>query len=209
MIRPRTTTEAHRSSAGTTAKLVRAPRRRILGVALVTAVTIGGSLGAGACTAAATAPRQAAASVHGTVNVTIWSIDSDGADFQAIVSGAIGDYGPAVTVLPDGKVDPEHTSEMELKLHHGTFRLRIAGIVSELSARASHEPTYQATCSDYFDDITATVPIVTGSGTGAYRGVHGSLSVSLTVNEDQQTPPCTPPFARQIIILNGSGNVSY
>jgi hypothetical protein len=48
--------------------------------------------------------------------LVIWSVDSDGPDFQAVLSGAIGDYGPAVTVLPDGKVGPEHTSEMELEL---------------------------------------------------------------------------------------------
>jgi hypothetical protein len=43
-------------------------------------------------------------------------VNSDGPDFRAILTGAVGDYGPAVTVLPNGTVDPEHTSEMELKL---------------------------------------------------------------------------------------------
>ena len=59
--------------------------------------------------AAAAGPTQVAWSVHGAVNVTIWSIDSDGAGFQAILSAAIGDYGPAVTVFPDGKVDARTT----------------------------------------------------------------------------------------------------
>ena len=60
--------------------------------------------------AAAAGPTQVAWSVHGAVNVTIWSIDSDGAGFQAILSAAIGDYGAAVTVFPDGKVDAHYTS---------------------------------------------------------------------------------------------------
>ncbi len=79
-------------------------------------------------------PRHPTANLHGEVNVTIWSIDSDGPDFQAILSGAIGDSGPAVTVLPNGKVDPEHTSEMELELRHGTFRVYIDGIASKFRA---------------------------------------------------------------------------
>jgi len=37
----------------------------------------------------------------------ICSIDSDGAYFRAIVSGMIGDYGPAVSIYPDGQVDPD------------------------------------------------------------------------------------------------------
>jgi hypothetical protein len=177
--------------------------------ATVLAVAVlGGSPGAGAWSVAAAAvPGQRAPGVHGAVNVTIWSIDSDGPDFQAILSGAIGDYGPAVTVLPDGKVDPEHTSEMDLELRHGRFRLYIDGIVSKLRAQTSHEPVYAATCSDYFH-VTATVPIVAGSGTGTYHGIRGNFSLTLTGNEDEKTPPCGPPFARQILVLTGSGTVS-
>jgi hypothetical protein len=145
--------------------------------------------------------------LHGEVNVTIWSVNSDGAEFQAILSGAIGDYGPAVTVLPNGKVDSEHTSEMELELRHGTFRLYIDGIAGKFRAQTSHEPLYAATCSDYFR-VTDTVPVVVGSGTGAYRGISGHFSLTLTGNEDQKTPPCGSGFASQLIILTGSGTVS-
>ena len=97
-----------------------------------------------------------------------------------------------MTVLPDGKIDPEHTSQMELKLRHGTFRLYIDGIASKFRAQTAHEPLYPATCSDYFD-VSATVPVVAGSGTGAYRGIRGSFSMTLTDYEDEKTPPCGPP----------------
>ena len=56
----------------------------------------------------------------------VYSINSDGPDFRAVVTGAVGDYGPAVTVHPDGTVDPSHSSELELKLTAGSFRLSIA-----------------------------------------------------------------------------------
>ena len=47
----------------------------------------------------------------------VYSINSDGPDFRAVVTGAVGDYGPAVTVHPDGTVNPSHSSDLELKLH--------------------------------------------------------------------------------------------
>jgi hypothetical protein len=195
---------AHQSFQGPT----KYARWRALGATIAT-VALGGLLGAGASSAAAaTVPRHPAASLHGEVNVTIWSVDSDGPDFQAILSGAIGDFGPAVTVLPNGKVDPEHTSEMELELRHGTFRLYINGIASELRSHSEHEPVYAATCSDYFR-VTDRVPVVAGSGTGAYRGASGSFSLTLTGNEDQKGPPCgASGFVSQILVLTGSGVVS-
>lgn len=71
----------------------------------------------------------------------------------------------------------------------------------------SPEPLYAATCSDYFQ-VTATVPIVAGSGSRAYAGIKGKFSLTLTGNEDQKTPPCGPGFARQILTIIGSGTVS-
>jgi hypothetical protein len=206
----------HRLTTSTTTQLlsrvaatkrVLSSRRRALSAAVVLAA-VGGLLGAGASSAsAATVPGHAADELHGKVNVIIWSIDSDGPGFQAILSGAIGDYGPAVTVLPDGKVDPEHTNEMELDLRQGTFRLYIDGIASKFRAQTSQEPVYAATCSDYFN-VSAEVPIVAGSGTGAYRGISGNFSLTLSGDEDQKTPPCGAGFARQVLLLTGSGTVS-
>ncbi len=166
------------------------------------------SLGATAGTVAVAArPTPALGAVRGVANLAVYSINSDGPYFQAIVSGAIGDYGPAVTVLPDGKVDPEHSSEMELELRHGTFRLHIEAIANKFRAETSHEPVFARTCSDYVD-VTAPVPIVAGSGTGSYRGISGNFSLSLMGNEDQVSPPCGNAFARQILLLTGSGTVS-
>lgn len=158
---------------------------------------------------AGAAPMKASATLHGKVNLTIWSVNSDGPDFEAIASGAIGDYGRAVTVLPDGKVDPAHTSEIELQLHHGSFRLYIGELTRKLRAQAANEPIYRATCSDYFHNISATVRVVADSGTRAYRGIRGNFSLSLVGNEDQKTPPCAAPLASQILLLIGSGTVSW
>ena len=82
---------------------------------------------------------------------------------------------------------------MELKLQHGTFRLYIDGITSKFRAQAAHEPVYPATCSDYIN-VTASVPVVAGSGTGAYRGIHGDFSSTLSGYEDEKAQPCGGGF---------------
>jgi hypothetical protein len=159
-------------------------------------------------TSAAT-KAQAPALAGRMAHIIIYSINSDGPDFQTIVSGAVGDYGPAVTVYPNGTVDPQHTSDIELILTHGTFRLSIAKIDKKFVEAASHEPIYPRTCSDFLA-VTAAVPIVPGSGTGAYRGISGSFTMTATLNEVEASP-CHPTvtFLWQMITLAGSGTVSF
>jgi hypothetical protein len=161
--------------------------------------------------AAATASARAAAATRGTANIMIYGVNTDGAYWHAIVSGAIGDYGPAVSIYPDGKVDPEHNSEMELHRAHGSFRISIAALDKAFVKVTSHEPIYPKTCSDLMS-ATKTTPIVAGSGTGAYRGIRGGFSVTLTANE-VEARPCRPngtsAFRAQLITAAGSGTVSF
>src|SRR5438552_108169 len=72
---------------------------------------------------AGSSPRVAGGSVHLTAYTT-----DDGPDSQIVLAGAIGDYGTARSVRPDGTTDPEHGSLLELRLSHGTFRLDIAAL---------------------------------------------------------------------------------
>ena len=115
-----------------------------------------------------------------------------------------------MAVYPDGKVDQEHNSEMELKLSRGTFRLNIAQLEKQFFTHAMrHYPTYPAMCS-VFDSITVPVPIVAGSGTGAYRGVTGTFTITVTAEEDQYrpcNPPAKPPYW-EVILLTGHGTIS-
>jgi hypothetical protein len=156
-------------------------------------------------TATSTAPASAASD---TVHLMVYSINSDGPDLRAIVSGAIGDYGPAVTVFPNGKVDPSHTHDLELKLTRGSFKLSITELDKKFVAVTTHEPIYPRTCSDYMT-ASATMPIVPGSGTGAYRGISGSFHATLTGDEVEKKP-CQPVGAIQwqALVLRGPGRVS-
>lgn len=159
--------------------------------------------------ATARAPVRAAATAGGMANIMIYGVNTDGAYWHAIVSGVIGDYGPAVSVHPDGQVDPSHSSEMELRLTDGSFRLSIAALTRKFVKATSHEPTYPKTCSDLIS-VTGTTPIVPGSGTRAYRGIRGSFPVTLTLNE-VQSRPCQPSPGKweQLITVTGSGTVSF
>ena len=65
------------------------------------------------------------------------------------------------------------------------------------------------TCS-FHADVTAPAPVVAGSGTGAYRGIKGSLTLRVTIDE-VDVKPCpggTSRFLSQLIFLVGSGTVS-
>jgi hypothetical protein len=185
----------------------------MLGVA-----TVAGALVAGGCVSAITKPppaaaaasARAAAATGGTANIMIYAVNTDGAYWHAIVSGVIGDYGAAVSIYPNGQVDPAHNSELDLRLTHGSFRLSIAALDKKFVTAAAHEPIYPNTCTDLVS-VTGTTPIVAGSGTGAYRGARGSFPVTLTLNE-AEARPCQPSpgaFRAQLITVVGSGIISF
>jgi hypothetical protein len=177
------------------------------GIALSVMVTAG-------CASAATARPAAstylvAQAVPGAAHIMVWSVNSDGPRFRAIVTGTVGDYGPGVTVYPDGAVDPGHTSELELNLSHGSFRLSIAKLDSEFVRAVGRWPYDRATCSIH-GTVTGRAPIVAGSGTGAYRGITGAFTLTLSLDEVYvKGPACneTSPFQAQIILMEGAGSV--
>jgi hypothetical protein len=178
--------------------------------ALFGATVLAGALAATGCTASAasTGAASPATAAKDNAHLMVYSINSDGPDFRAIVTGAIGDYGPAVTVFPNGKVDPSHTHDLELKLTHGSFKLSLTELDKKFVAVTSHEPIYPRTCSDYMT-ASAPMPIVPGSGTGAYRGISGRFAVTITADEVEKKP-CQPvgAFLWQALVLRGPGRVS-
>jgi hypothetical protein len=167
-----------------------------------------GTATAGAATAAIAGAATAGAHAQ-TARLVVWSVNSDGPDFQAILTGAIGDYGPGLTVHPDGTPDPSHGSELSLRLGHGSFRLSIGKLDAAFAHAAIRWPYDRATCSIH-GTITGTVPIVPGSGTGAYRGIAGAFTVTLSLDEDwKKGPACneTSAFQAQLLLITGSGSV--
>jgi hypothetical protein len=128
-----------------------------------------------------------------------------------ILSGAIGDFGEAVSVLPDGTVDPEHSSQFNLALTQGSFRIVIGPLHAKFVNALSHAPYNLKTCSGHAA-VTGAAPVVTGSGTGAYKGISGSFTLTITGNEVDAKPGCQPfsgsALLAQSIFIAGSGTVS-
>jgi hypothetical protein len=193
-------------SANRASKLIALLRAvAILCVALLFTDACSAITGSKSPSASATANATAPAQTH----IILYNINSDGPYYRAVVTGTIGDYGPAVAVYPNGNVDPRHNSEMELNLQDGSFRLNIAGVEKTFFAHVESQPAHSASCS-HFASFASAVPIVSRSGTGAYRGVTGSFDVTVTANE-VQSKPCTPPISKpplwEVIVLAGGGTV--
>jgi hypothetical protein len=186
-------------------------KSKILLSALLAAGTLVGCTAAAsqASTSTSTSNAVAVTASTGTAHIAIWSVNSDGPDFRAILTGAVGDYGPGVTVHPNGSVDPTHTSELELNLSHGSFRLSIAKLDAAFVRAVIHWPYDAATCSIQ-GAVTGTAPIVAGSGTGAYRGITGGFTLTISLDEVYvKGPTCseTTAFRSQFILIAGTGSV--
>jgi len=92
--------------------------------------------GAGAPAARGTTKAQAS---DGHVFFTAYQNDDlPGATVD--LSGAIGDFGAAVSVLPNGKLDPEHSSQLRLALTQGSFRIVKGPLHAKLLNALSHAP---------------------------------------------------------------------
>jgi hypothetical protein len=175
------------------------------------ATALAGGLTLAGCTAAAasaTAGTGSAAPLSGLTHVMAYSINTDNPVLTSVVSGAIGDYGPAEEISPGSTGVSAHGGELELKLTHGTFGLDIADIDTKFTEATSHEPVFPRTCSTYVT-VSDAVPIVPGSGTGAYRGIAGTFAMTLTLNEVHNRP-CTTSLSilRQVIVLSGAGKIT-
>jgi hypothetical protein len=187
--------------------LMRKPKAALTALIVATA-TMGCAAAAGQA-AAGQAVTSSATGHAQTAHITFWSVNSDGPDFRAILTGAVGDDGAGVTVHPDGSVDPDHTSELELNLSHGSFRLSIAQLDSRFGHEVARWPYDRATCSIH-GTVTGAVPIVAGTGTGAYSGIAGSFTLTLSLDEDYiPGPACneTTAFRAQLLLAEGTGSV--
>jgi hypothetical protein len=160
---------------------------------------------------AARAATEALAS-GGNVFFTAYQND-DLPGATVVLSGAIADFGAAVSVLRNGVVDPEHSSELNLALTKGTFRLVIGPLHLKLLNALINAPYSLSTCSGHVAAVTGMAPVVAGSGTDAYSGIRGSFKLTITANEVDAKPGCQPfsgsALLAQSIFITGSGTVSF
>lgn len=194
-------------------------RKRLTSILAIGAC--GALLTGGAVVAAANAPpTRAAAAAPATRSTTtapatghVFFTAYQNDDLPAatvVLSGAIGDFGAAVSVLRNGTVDPEHSSQLRLALTQGSFRIVIGPLHAKLLNALSRAPYNLRTCSGHVA-VTGTAPVVAGSGTGAYKGISGSFKLTITGNEVDAKPGCQPfsgsSLLAQSIFIAGSGAI--
>jgi hypothetical protein len=123
-------------------------------------------LGGGSVALAASQPKG------GKVNIFVTTKTST--KDKILITGAIGDYGTAISQNAQGKVSPNGTYE-NVKLQHGGFIVN----ATELNNKISHaKPTINKTnCSVM---IRATGPTFVGNGRGAYKGISGTVRITVT-----------------------------
>lgn len=163
------------------------------------AVILGAALAASiGCASASSAAEPAVPPTH----LVLWMVNSDGLSERAILTGAVGDYG-------SGQSTPDRSQTL-LTLTRGTFKLDTGTIDSDFVHQVTRWPYDAATCSIH-GSLIAQVPVIAGSGTGAYRGISGTFTMTITLDEDwRMRTGCneTTPFQAQLITIDGSGTIT-
>jgi hypothetical protein len=95
-------------------------------------------------------------------------------------------------------------------LTHGSFRLDIAELDKKFVAVLANLPVNTTTCSG-MASVSGPVPVVTSSGTGSYKGISGTFTLAVTLDEVYRPTGCseTGSYLAQSIVTTGSGTVSF
>ncbi len=166
-----------------------------------------GVVGAVLLTTSASA-STAGAAPHGIVHLASFT-DNDGAAASVVLSGALGDFGEAVSVNPDGSISTGHGGQQNFVLTQGTFRIDFSALDRKFAAAFQTHPVDQRSCSGHIT-VSGSASVVPGSGTGAYKGIAGRFQVALTLDELVPQTQCdwTGSMLKQSIVILGSGELS-
>lgn len=106
--------------------------------------------------------------------VSVYVTPSNGAKSTIVITGAIGDYGTALSVDKNGKTD-QNGNFVVITLKKGTFKVDS----TTLNQVANNlQPTVNATtCSA---TGTGSGPVTLMDGTGLYAGISGTLNITET-----------------------------
>jgi hypothetical protein len=145
---------------------------------------------------ASSVPATAPVPGDGNVHLTDYTAN-DSMTSTVVLTGAIGDHGSARR--------DDSGARLDLELSRGTFRLDLSDLDGRFLALMRHLAVNQRSCS-----ASGRVPIVPGSGTGAYSALSGAFDLSTTVDEVYHPGACreTAPYLAQQIVTTGWGNIS-
>jgi Flp pilus assembly protein TadG len=174
--------------------------RCVLAVGAIVSIAALGEAAAGASAAAH------GGSVHVYLEDTLAQSAANEAG-QVVVTGAFGDAG-SFTVSGNGIA--------KVVLSKGTFKVSDAAGEAKEGALFAHLAKYMnpSTCAVAFP-YTVAVPIIAGSGTGAYTGISGRLTITTDdvgvwpakAGKCENSPSSTPTGF--VALSQGQGNVSF
>jgi len=134
---------------------------------------------AAACVALASGASSRVAMSPAGGPIEIFVTVGQGTGGSIVIAGAIGDYGKVLTVGANGKPNP-NGHFVDVTLRKGTFKVNKTELDKATNAaRATVESA--ATCS--FGG-TGTGPITLSDGTGAYAGISGTVTTTVTFGAD-------------------------
>jgi hypothetical protein len=173
---------------------------------------------AGALVTSGGTMASASTVTNGAVHVFVYG-DSSGVASTIVLTGAIGDNGSADSIDANGTPDPSNNTEVLLALVQGTFRVSVVRLDAKIGTAFNSFRPNPRTCSGNLS-ATASVPIVAGSGTGAYAGITGGFVLTFSLayvgpryGSGKHAGQCNnsngaQPVA-QAMVVTGSGTVSY
>ena len=136
---------------------------------LTTVAVLGGVLLGGSPAFAATTPSTPAGGP-----VKVFATPNGNGGGTIVITGAIGDYGRTLTINKNGTTNA-NGNYVRITLQKGTFEVNSTA----LNAKADKaQPTGDlTTCSG---SLSVTGPVTLSDGTGLYRGISGTVSITET-----------------------------
>ncbi|HEX4217009.1 MAG TPA: hypothetical protein VHZ02_01460 [Acidimicrobiales bacterium] len=181
--------------------------RRIVGTALGTAVLVGTMLFGGT---AAFAQSGGAIKLISPVNAS----DTGNKPIPVVFTGAVGDYGTTVNVNAAGKNDT-NGNFTKVTLKKGGFTVDSSSLNAAFNSSGAPADFNSDNCSGSISVGPATATIVSGSGTGSYKGISGSVDLTATVAVilPKKNGSCNTSNNANALaaygVLTGSGTVSF
>lgn len=137
--------------------------------AVVGAVLLGSVLFLGGGTSAGASPPAG-----GSVKLFATPEDNSSLHTTVLFTGAIGDYGQALTINKNGTANA-NGNYVKVTLKHGTFEINSSALNAK--ANQTQPAVNNTTCSAA---LSVTGPVSLFNGTGLYAGISGTLNITET-----------------------------